>query len=89
MVKFLLYVILVFFVARAAWRLFEGVVAGALEGGRDSSTSRTSMKTGVKMMRDPVCGTYVVPNRAVTTTRGGQTMYFCSEKCRSKYRQPS
>ena len=89
MVKFLLYVILVFFVARAVWRLFEGVVTGVLDGGRDASADRRRVKAGVKMTRDPVCGTYVVPDRAVTTTRGGRTIYFCYEKCRSEYRQPS
>ena len=38
------------------------------------------------MARDPVCGTYVVPDRAVAITDGRQKVFFCSAGCRDKYR---
>jgi YHS domain-containing protein len=38
------------------------------------------------MVRDPICGTYVVPERAVSIRDGRQAVYFCSEACRDKYR---
>jgi YHS domain-containing protein len=38
------------------------------------------------MVRDPVCGTFVVPERAVTIADGRTTVSFCSEACRDKYR---
>jgi YHS domain-containing protein len=41
------------------------------------------------MVRDPVCGTYVVPGRALELARGRETLYFCSEKCRDQYFQKS
>ncbi len=84
MARFILLSLLVLFVARAVWRLFEGIVQGALEADRRPRGAR-SMQAGVKMVRDPVCGTFVVPGRAVTATRGGETLYFCSEKCRNDY----
>ena len=34
------------------------------------------------MMRDPVCGTFVVQSRARSATRGGEQAYFCSDDCR-------
>ena len=37
------------------------------------------------MVRDPVCGTYVVPGKALELARGRETLYFCSEKCRDEY----
>jgi YHS domain-containing protein len=40
----------------------------------------------VQMARDPVCGTFVVPERAVSIPDGRSRMYFCSEKCRDAYR---
>jgi YHS domain-containing protein len=40
----------------------------------------------VSMVRDPVCGTFVVPERAVTLVNGRTTINFCSEACRDKYR---
>jgi len=41
---------------------------------------------GVQMIRDPVCGTYVVPGRSIALTEGSQQVYFCSAECRDKYR---
>ena len=38
------------------------------------------------MVRDPVCGTFVVPARALTLSRGGEVHHFCSEECRRAYR---
>jgi YHS domain-containing protein len=38
------------------------------------------------MVRDPVCGTFVLPERAVTLMDGRSRLFFCSEACRDKYR---
>jgi YHS domain-containing protein len=38
------------------------------------------------MVRDPVCGTFVVPERALTITNGREQVHFCSTTCRDKYR---
>jgi YHS domain-containing protein len=37
--------------------------------------------------KDPVCGTYVSEAVAVALKQGGQTLWFCSEACRDKYRR--
>lgn len=85
MLRPILLLLLVTFLARAVWRLIEGVLQGAL--GTQGSRARTSeAPQAVKMARDPVCGTYVVPGKALTLTRDGQAIYFCSDACRSKYR---
>jgi len=39
----------------------------------------------VKLVRDPVCGIFVVPGKALTSGSGGSTQYFCSEKCREQW----
>jgi YHS domain-containing protein len=39
----------------------------------------------VQMVRDPVCGTFVLPQRAVALVHGRTRVYFCSETCRDKY----
>ncbi len=41
----------------------------------------------VALVRDPVCGTYVEPARAVEARVGSTVHYFCSESCRSQFRQ--
>jgi YHS domain-containing protein len=77
-IKVLLIAILVLLIARAFWRVVDGILQAA--GGRDTRIPP------VKLVRDPVCGTYVAQNPALSLTVGGTTHYFCSEDCRSKYR---
>jgi YHS domain-containing protein len=39
----------------------------------------------VKLVRDPICGVFVPPTSALVLRSGGQTVYFCSEKCRQAW----
>ena len=39
----------------------------------------------VKLVRDPVCGTYVSPETAVSTRDARGVTYFCSQTCRDKW----
>ena len=80
MVLFLLRVILVIVLVRALWRLLRGVLEGA------GYSRAASLPHGVRLVRDPVCGTYVPQERALTAhTASGGTAFFCSEACRSAY----
>ena len=77
-----LLVLLLIFVARAILRLLDGVRQGV----SGSSTGRRSgTRPPVKMVADPVCGTFVVPGKALELARGRQTHYFCSEECRDQW----
>ena len=81
MFRFVLFLILSIFVARAFWRMLDGIIEGY--SGR---TPRSNLSRGVQMARDPVCGTFVVPDRAVAITDGRRQVFFCSVVCRDKYR---
>ena len=82
MLRFILFLVLAIFVARAFWRLFDGIVDGASSRRRrDQAPDR-----GVSMVRDPVCGTFVLPASAVTLVDGRARLYFCSDACRDQYR---
>jgi hypothetical protein len=80
----LLLFVLFWVIARVFWKFIGGVVSGASgpgpQGGRAGS-----MRTGVKMLPCPVCGTYVVPGKAIMLTGGSGPVYFCSDKCRAAY----
>jgi YHS domain-containing protein len=80
--RFLLFLLLALFLGRAAWRFLEGVVEGATGTRRSDPPAQ-----GVAMVRDPVCGTYVVPSRALRLADAQGAQYFCSERCRSQYRK--
>jgi hypothetical protein len=80
----LLLLILFWVIARVFWRFIEGVARGASippPGG----ARRGSGPTPVKMQQCPVCGTYVVPGKAISTVNRGTPVHFCSEKCRAEY----
>ena len=82
MLRFILLSLLFILVARAFWRLMDGVIEaarGAQPGHRGGNTQ------AVKLVRDPVCGTYVPPRAALSLTSAGSTHYFCSEACRAKF----
>ncbi len=38
-----------------------------------------------ELKRDPVCGTYTVASNAIRQDVNGQTLYFCSNRCRDEY----
>jgi len=80
----LLRLILALLVIRAVLMLVRGVMQGARgNAGASASGSRAS----VQLMRDPVCGVYVSPSRAITEQSGVGIAYFCSERCRQAWRQ--
>jgi len=77
--------LLVLFLLRAVWRLLLGVVQGAISTGPADPRHRPANPSAVKMSRDPVCGTYVVPGKAIELTQGRETLYFCSDRCRNEW----
>ena len=81
MPRFFLLLILVIILGRAFWRLVDGVVEGATGRRTEARTPQRS----VHMVRDPVCGTFVVPERAIALTSGRDQQYFSSAGCRDKY----
>ncbi len=80
MLRFLLAAILFIFVVRAISRFLHGVIEGARE-----PVERRAVERGVALARDPICGTYVVPGRALATRDGTLVRYFCSKRCRDAF----
>ena len=82
MLRIVLAALLLFLVARALWKLVSGVIEAvgvtqpAPEGGGAKAT---------RLVRDPVCGTYVAPGVSLSLTSAGGTRYFCSEKCKAAF----
>jgi YHS domain-containing protein len=85
---FILDVVFTLVAIRAIWKLLQGIKIGMSVHTAEPPQSRGTgvPQHGVQMVKDPVCGTYVVPDRAVSLHTGRQTIYFCSADCRDKYR---
>jgi YHS domain-containing protein len=84
LMRLALFIVLGILIARAFWRLVDGIAAGvrgAPPGGRGQVPTR-----GVPMVRDPVCGTFVLPDHALMVADGRARVFFCSNACRDKYR---
>jgi len=82
LLRYILLFLLVAFLARALWRL----CAGFIEGVTGTPRGARVPQRGVQMVRDPVCGTFVVPGRAVMLVEGAERVHFCSDRCRDQYR---
>ena len=88
MLGFVLDVVFALVVIRAIWKLLQGIKVGMSVSTVDSARAREGSAPGhgVQMVKDPVCGTYVVPDRTKSISAGRETLYFCSTECRDKYR---
>jgi YHS domain-containing protein len=84
LLRTLLLFLLVIFLLRFVMRLVRGVADG-LGAGSARPGPRGGGAPPVKMVADPVCGTYVVPGKALQVSRSGETHYFCSAACRDKW----
>ena len=82
--RFLIWSLLLLVVWRALRSLLAGIVQGA-SAPRSSSPGAAPDK-GELMVRDPVCGTFVLPSRAVSLNDRAGTHHFCSDRCRQAYR---
>jgi YHS domain-containing protein len=75
----LLRLLLLWFIVRSVLRLVRGIAEGM------KAPPAAKPPQAVPLVRDPVCGTYVVPSRALSAGTGAGTRYFCSENCRRSY----
>jgi YHS domain-containing protein len=80
-------VLVTLFVARAIWKLIQGFKEGY--SGPARPPDGKPQVPSVHMSRDPVCGTFVIPNHAFAITEGSRRIFFCSAACRDKYRAKS
>lgn len=86
MARFLLLLVLFMVIARTFWSFVDAVLRGA-SGAAPSAPGgrRSSPPAAVKMQQCPVCGTYVVPGKAISLVSSGQPVYFDTEKCRAEF----
>jgi YHS domain-containing protein len=88
MLRFILLSLLLTFLLRAVLRLWAGLVQGMQGPQQTTEPPRggRAPQRSVHMARDPICGTFVVPERALALASGTEQLYFCSAECRDKYR---
>ncbi len=80
--KFLFVAAVFLLVARSIRGLIGGIVEGM--GGAGPSRERPPDR-GVRMVRDPICGTFVIPGSAFAVRDAEGLHHFCSHKCREAF----
>lgn len=80
--RFLVWVLFLLVIWRALRSLFAGVIQGASS---PPPAPSGPPEKGETMVRDPVCGTFVLPSRAVSARDRSGMHYFCSDRCRRAY----
>ena len=73
------------FLAWVVYRLVKGMVLKALA--KFESVQSGGSPQIEDMVQDPVCGSYVSTEHAVSGEFGGERLLFCSEKCLTEYRE--
>ncbi|MBE9535593.1 MAG: hypothetical protein IMF07_00295 [Proteobacteria bacterium] len=63
-----------------AVRLFKSIKSSM--GGKENTASTS----GEEMVKDPNCDTYIPKADAIKKKVGGETLFFCSQKCLDEYR---
>ncbi|MBW2163982.1 MAG: YHS domain-containing protein [Deltaproteobacteria bacterium] len=77
----------------ALFLVFYYVIKSFLRGLKLRKVLKTGSKQAGKqppitdeLVQDPVCGIYCPKRDALSLNRQGKTYYFCSDKCRQKFR---
>ena len=91
MLGWLLRLFLLIMLVRALMLIIGGLIRGVMgaaqvprEADRMSGSGKVARSHGT-LVQDPVCGTYVLQERALAMKTAEGTAFFCSERCRSAY----
>ena len=66
------------------YRVLKSLIAPSASTRRSQDTGAVGMVDDV-MVKDPLCETYFPKRDGVKAVINGETLYFCSEKCRDEY----
>ncbi len=85
-VGFLLAIIFVLSILRTIISVVKASLHELTSGGRPQPQRGPEPKVVGELRKDPVCGTYISTDTAVTKKVNGEVIYFCSAACRDKHK---
>jgi YHS domain-containing protein len=83
--RFLFWLLILSWGVSLVRRLVMWVLRGSNEPKKTVGSGFNSALPNRRLVRDPVCGTYVAEVLAIPLRQGSETLYFCSESCRDSY----
>ena len=84
-VRFLFWVLILSWVVKLLGRAMSNPGRQAQPDGAGAGVNDQAALPGKHLVKDPVCGMHVAQELALPATANGETQYFCSEDCRSKF----
>ena len=73
------------FLIWVVYKLVRGIVLKALSKFESFQSGAPSQIE--EMVQDPVCGSYISADHAVSGEFGGKRLLFCSDKCLNEYKE--
>ena len=91
LISYLLEMILLLVVGRALTRAFQQLFGPVNVGGATERPQPQRPESSVPVRgetaRDPVCGMFVSTELSQKLVLQGETLHFCSQECRERFRQ--
>jgi YHS domain-containing protein len=84
LIRFVFWVWIVTWVVKLLGRLLAGSRQESAPGADGTAVENQDL-SGKRLVRDPICGMHMAEELALPMSANGETQYFCSEECRSKY----
>jgi uncharacterized protein len=81
MIRYIILLLLIYIM----YRLVRAVFFPKRKSIRYPSGGHSADQAIDEMVKDPVCGVYVPKREALRVSYGGETLYFCSPRCREQY----
>ena len=82
--RFLIRVMIVFGLVLVALSALRGLFSRSTPRTTAPSDRSGPTRSG-KLVKDPICGTYVTQDKSISANRGSEMFHFCSEDCREKF----
>ena len=83
--RFLFWVLVVSWAVRLLGRAIRGAGNKGDSRSTPDSAGQESAASGKRLVKDPICGTYVAEALALPLQTRGEILHFCSPECRAKY----
>ena len=83
--RFFIRVLVVFVIVLAALSTLRGLFNSSTPSRSSPSGDTSGGGTSGKLVKDPVCGTYVTEDGTISANLGDEVFHFCSDECRQKF----
>jgi YHS domain-containing protein len=79
--------LILIFLMYMAYRIIKRMLLEQDNRNKDYPVGKRDDQSADVMIKDPECGVYFPQREGISLRVDGETLYFCSEKCRDEYKK--